>query len=96
MNDPTHVHVRWILYLIRNSAGRFYTGITTDMVRRLAQHNGTLTGGAKSTRGGRPWEVVRLWGPFDRSIAGKLEYELKRLPGRERSLWEPPSDVRVK
>jgi predicted GIY-YIG superfamily endonuclease len=34
-----------------------YVGYTTDLKRRLRQHNGEITGGAKSTRGGR-WEVM--------------------------------------
>lgn len=35
-----------------------YVGITNNLPRRLRQHNGELTGGAKYTRGRRPWAVA--------------------------------------
>ena len=79
---------RWWLYLL-GSSSRTYVGITTELERRLAQHNGELPGGAKSTRPGRPWVVLRQWGPYSRSEASSHEYRLKRCPGRRRSDWEP-------
>ena len=79
----------WWLYLLRSPAGRTYVGITTDLERRLAQHNGEVPGGAKSTRAGRPWALTRHWGPFDRSEASRHEYALKRLRGDRRGVWEP-------
>jgi putative endonuclease len=80
---------RWWLYLLTCASGRTYVGITTELERRLEQHNGTLPGGAKSTRPGRPWAVLRKWGPYSRSTASAHEYRLKRCPGARRSRWEP-------
>ena len=80
---------QWWLYLLRASSGRTYVGITTELERRLAQHNGELPGGAKATRGHRPWALDRHWGPFTRSEAAAHEYRLKRLPGRRRASYEP-------
>ncbi|MDO5537633.1 MAG: GIY-YIG nuclease family protein, partial [Desulfovibrionaceae bacterium] len=37
----------WLVYLVRCSDGSLYCGCTTDMNRRLAQHNGLLAGGAR-------------------------------------------------
>lgn len=84
--DPSD---HWWLYLLRSSTGRTYVGISVDLERRLAQHNGELPGGAKSTRAGRPWKVVRSWGPFDRSRASSLEHQLKRRRGTARCAWDP-------
>lgn len=35
-----------------------YVGVTSDIRRRVRQHNGELMGGAKAARAGRPWKVV--------------------------------------
>ena len=47
----------WLVYLLECADGTLYCGITTNMNRRLHQHNGQLPGGARYTRGRRP---VRL------------------------------------
>lgn len=44
----------WLVYLLECADGTLYCGITRDMERRLAQHNGALAGGARYTRGRRP------------------------------------------
>lgn len=80
----------WWLYLLSSGSGRSYVGITRDLARRLAQHNGELPGGAKATRAGRPWQIVRTWGPFDHERAARLEFELKQRRGGQRREWEPP------
>jgi putative endonuclease len=82
-------HAIWWLYLLRSSTGRSYVGISNDLDRRIAQHNGELTGGAKSTRAGRPWQIVRRWGPFAHDRAARLEFELKQRRGEKRLDWNP-------
>ena len=82
-------HIVWMLYLLVNATGRFYTGVTTDVGRRIRQHNGELTGGAKATRMGRPWRCVKIWGPFDKSTAHHHEHALKRIRGLSRHAWNP-------
>jgi structure-specific endonuclease subunit SLX1 len=78
--------MKWTVYLLASRA-RTYVGITTDLRRRLAQHNGAERGGAKSTRGGRPWRIAARFGPFaTRGVALRLEHRLKRLRRRERLL----------
>ena len=42
----------WFVYIIERKE-KLYVGITTELERRLAQHNGEQPGGAKSTRAGR-------------------------------------------
>lgn len=76
----------WHVYvLISADGGRTYVGVTQDLPRRLAQHNGEQPGGAKSTRAGRPWSVGTTHGPFDsRGRAQVIEHQLKRRAGRAR------------
>ena len=33
----------WFVYLVECADGTFYTGVTTDLVRRIRQHNGELS-----------------------------------------------------
>jgi putative endonuclease len=74
---------QWVVYLLWSESGqRTYVGVTVDAERRLAQHNGERSGGAKATRARRPWTLVRTWGPFaTNSEAQSVEYKIKRLSG---------------
>lgn len=85
----------WWVYLLRSTRRtRTYIGIATDVDRRLRQHNGELVGGARSTRSGRPWQVLRRLGPFpSRSVASRVEYAWKQVRGRQRLLWAPPPSM---
>lgn len=59
--------------------------MTNDPHRRLKQHNGELSGGAKYTRVGRPWAIKIVLGPYEtKSIACKVEWRAKRFRGLER------------
>jgi len=70
----------WYVYLLRCADGSLYTGVATDVQRRLRQHNGELVGGAQYTRGRRP--VALLWTEAweDRSAAQRREAAIKRWP----------------
>lgn len=69
--------VTWFLYIIRTSNQSLYTGITTDVSRRLQQHqNGR---GAKYLKGRKDIYVVYQIKVGDRSTALKLEYRIKQL-----------------
>ena len=76
----------WVVYVLASGTGRrTYVGTTTDLERRLGQHNGELPGGAKSTRAGRPWRVAATYGPFaTQSEAQSVEWEIKRRPSADR------------
>lgn len=66
----------WYVYLISNGT-RTYIGSTTDIHRRLRQHNGELVGGARSTRGFK-WNYVAYVSGFEtRSIACRWEKLVK-------------------
>ena len=67
----------WWLYMLRCADGTLYTGITTDVERRLAEHNSGK--GAKYTRSRRPVEVVYREPCPDQSAALRREIAVKRL-----------------
>ncbi|MBN1178778.1 MAG: NUDIX domain-containing protein [Anaerolineae bacterium] len=68
----------WFLYLLRCADGTLYTGVTTDVDRRVREHN---TGrGARYTRGRRPVWLVGAWHCADRAAAQRAEALLRHLP----------------
>ncbi|MBF0219076.1 MAG: GIY-YIG nuclease family protein [Gammaproteobacteria bacterium] len=72
----------WYVYMVRCSDATLYTGITTDMPRRLQQHNGEVGGGARYTQGRRPVVVVYLQRCESRAVACRREWQIKQL-GRD-------------
>jgi putative endonuclease len=69
----------YFVYILECSDGSFYTGITTDIKRRLRQHNGEIVGGAKYTLARKPVRLLATSIPLkNRSIASKLEYQVKQ------------------
>ncbi len=76
----------WIVYLLVSRSIDFYNhtyvGITKDLNRRINQHNGVITGGAKSTRAKRPYEVAIFIDNIpNRSIASQMEFQIKLQKG---------------
>jgi putative endonuclease len=89
INDNSTEHlscaaVNWQVYIILCSDGSLYTGITTDMERRLRQHAGGK--GAKYFRGREPLKVMYQEGDHTRSSASKREAEIKAMNRAEKSL----------
>ncbi len=68
----------WKLYILRCGDGSLYTGITTDVAARFAQHSDGK--GAKYTRGRGPLELVYSEDCGTHSDALKREWEIKALP----------------
>jgi putative endonuclease len=82
-DSHTASHQIWFVYLVRCRDRSLYAGITTDLGRRLSEHNNSAKG-AKYTKARRPvtlayWEAVP-----DRSAAASREYALKRLSPAEK------------
>ncbi len=73
----------WQVYVLRCADGSLYTGITTDLERRLAVHNSGA--GAAYTRARLPVSLLWSEAAADRSSALKRELQIKRLP-RSRKL----------
>lgn len=71
----------WYVYIIEASDGRYYTGITTDIQRRWAEHSDVAGRGkgAKFFAGRKPRRLLWLEGGHTRSSASKREAAIKRL-----------------
>lgn len=68
----------WTVYILRCADGTLYTGVTTDLERRLGQHNaGTASA---CTRVRRPVALAWKRSRFTRSSALVREAAIKKLP----------------
>ena len=70
----------WFVYVIRAGDGSLYTGITTDVQRRFAEHEAGGPRAARFLRGRGPLELVYRCKLGERSLALQVEYGLKRQP----------------
>ena len=68
----------YYLYILQCADDTLYTGITTDLERRVEEHN-TSALGAKYTRGRRPVKLVYSEKYETRSLATREEMRLKKL-----------------
>lgn len=66
----------WFVYFIRTKTQTLYCGITTDLARRLAQHQAGK--GAKYLRGKGPLDLVWHSEPMTHLMAAKQEYAMKQ------------------
>lgn len=69
--------------MLRCADGSLYTGIATDVSRRISEHEQGRRG-AKYLRGRGPFELVYQQAVGDRSVATKIEYCVKRLSRTEK------------
>lgn len=74
----------WYVYFLRCSDNSLYTGITTDLERRVVEHNSSNTLGAKYTRVRRPVKLVYSEQQDNRQTASQREYQLKKLKKTEK------------
>lgn len=72
--------------LFSNDNKKTYVGATTCVPRRLRQHNGEITGGAKRTRSYRPWTIAAFVKVGEKRKSLQLEWKLKRAKGPKKRL----------
>jgi putative endonuclease len=75
---------RWHLYLIRTKDGALYTGITTEVARRFAEHESQGDRCARYLRGRAPLQLVFQRRIGSRSLALQAERRLRRLRKHEK------------
>ncbi len=81
--------IEYILYMLQCSDGTLYTGITTDMDRRLLEHN-TLAVGAKYTRARRPVMLV-----YERTFQNRSEASIEESRVKQLSRAQKLAMIRV-
>jgi len=69
--------MQWQVYILLCSDDSLYTGISTDVTRRVAQHAAGT--GAKYFRGRSPCQIVYLESGHDRSSASRREMAIKKM-----------------
>lgn len=74
----------WWVYVVRCADGTLYTGISTNVEKRIATHNSGK--GAKYTRTRTPVSLCACWEWPNRSSASKEEYRIKQLTRAEKLL----------
>lgn len=70
----------YYIYMLRCEDNSIYTGITTDIDRRMQEHFGKNDKCAKYTKTHTPKKLESLWSAENKSLASKLEYNIKKLP----------------
>lgn len=86
--------LQWYLYMVRCREGTLYTGITTDVVRRFAEHQDNSSKAAKYLRGREPLELVfeKAMGTNKR-IALSVELQIKHLPKSRKEAMLIQADI---
>jgi len=72
----------WTVYILECADGKLYTGITTDLARRITEHEAGR--GARFTRGRGPFQIVHEAPCENRSDASKKELKIKALSRSEK------------
>ena len=69
----------WLVYVVETRGGKLYTGITVSLRRRMEQHAGLRTGGAKAFRADPPASLRSAATAAHCADATRREMALKRL-----------------
>lgn len=76
----------WYVYLLECADNTYYTGISTDLKRRLHEHNHDNKKAAKYTRVRRPLNIVYFELCQSRSEASVREYEIRKLARHKKKM----------
>jgi putative endonuclease len=74
----------WFVYLLRCADDTLYTGVTTDLARRVDEHNHNDRLGARYTRARRPVTLLHCEPAASRSDACKREAAIRKLSRAEK------------
>ena len=70
----------WSVYILRCSNDALYTGVTTDVDRRVTEHCQPRRTGARYTRAFVPVELAYHCRAGSKRLAYRSEYRIKKLP----------------
>ena len=71
---------KWFVYILLCADKTLYTGITVDVERRIKQHNGLITGGAKYTRIRKRRPVMLIYKKEYKTMSEASKEEWKIIP----------------
>jgi putative endonuclease len=77
---------KWSIYLLRNERNALYTGVTTNLPKRLHAHKNKLARGAKFTKACKSLELVYHCEVGPRTLALKIEARIKRLKKSQKNV----------
>ena len=69
----------YYIYMLRCENNSIYTGITTDVQRRMEEHFSKDPKGAKYTKSHKPIKLECVWESENKVLASKLEFRVKAL-----------------
>lgn len=75
----------WFVYMLRCGNGALYTGITTDVARRVREHQAGGRRAARFTRAFAPVALAYACRIGSRSMAGRVEHRIKRLSAGDKA-----------
>jgi len=85
----------YYVYMLRCQDNSIYTGITTDIERRMKEHFEKSEKCAKYTMTHSAKKVENIWETENKSLASKLEYHIKRLTKMQKEeLIENPNLIK--
>ncbi|MFY8326133.1 GIY-YIG nuclease family protein [Pseudoalteromonas sp. ZZD1] len=93
-NTQTDDEIMWSLYVVQTRFGHWYTGISTNVSRRFAEHQAGT--GAKNLRGKGPLTLIFQQQVGSRSAATKLEIKIKRLTKAQKREYVNSSQTGIK
>jgi putative endonuclease len=76
----------WFVYILRCGNGALYTGVTTDVPRRLDEHASGGSRSARFTRAFAPVEAVYRRRIGSKRLAYRVEYRLKRISREKKAM----------
>jgi len=77
---------KYYIYMLRCEDNSIYTGITTDLSRRMNEHFSKDDKCAKYTLNHTVKKLEAAWETKDRVLASKLEYNIKKLTKKDKEM----------
>lgn len=74
----------WFVYILRCADNSLYTGITTDVERRVNEHNSNNIKAARYTRARRPVKLIYQENCQGRSDASQREHQIKKMSRQQK------------
>ena len=82
-------------YMLRCENNSIYTGITTDVERRMQEHFNKDKKGAKYTKSHNPKKLECVWKSENKVLASKLEYRIKTLTKAQKEELIKDKDLEI-